>query len=361
MTARHRVWPEQPHIDISWIKHSPDVELCQDLADLGEPGPISRVIVFDAQPWTPQRRDLLEQRWLAAADRVVMVVSDQVEDLVHLLHQVDQPRTHAVVTGAVQYQPRDLRIWRYENFFRTMQQLYQDLGWPDPESRGTPADSWQFDALLGAVDGRWHRQWLFDRIQHEPGLRILCRSYCSDVPMGEAPPYFEFPAGVVASDASPVGYRDNTGHFFSSREYQYRGRPVVLSHILPWNIYARSTHSIVCETSIQPGFCFFTEKIVKPIMAQRMFVVYASPLYLTHLRELGFRTFDHIIDERYDLEPDPERRFQMAWQQVRALANSPGIEHHAAVRAVLQHNHDWFWTQDWHSIYNRAMINAVTL
>jgi hypothetical protein len=40
------------------------------------------------------------------------------------------------------------------------------------------------------------------------------------------------------------------------------------------------------------------------------------------MRELlGFKTFDGIIDESYDLEPNTIKRFEMAFEQMEWLAN----------------------------------------
>ena len=73
---------------------------------------------------------------------------------------------------------------------------------------------------------------------------------------------------------------------------------------LPYN---HSAYNIVSETQIDEE-TFITEKIWKPIIAKQIFIVHAKPFYLKNLRELGFQTFDGIIDESYDLETDSYRR-----------------------------------------------------
>lgn len=45
---------------------------------------------------------------------------------------------------------------------------------------------------------------------------------------------------------------------------------------------------------------FITEKIFKPIIARRPFIVAANANYLRGLKELGFKTFGHWWDESYD-------------------------------------------------------------
>ena len=85
-----------------------------------------------------------------------------------------------------------------------------------------------------------------------------------------------------------------------------------LSAILPDYIYNQSSHSIVCETTSYNNFSQFTEKVAKPMLAQRIFVVFCGQWYLKNLRGLGFQTFDSIIDESYDSEPDMLIRYQKA-------------------------------------------------
>lgn len=59
---------------------------------------------------------------------------------------------------------------------------------------------------------------------------------------------------------------------------------------------------IVCETNIASGTFFMTEKIFRPIYYGRLFLVIGSPDYERNLRELGFDTFDDILDKTYDTE-----------------------------------------------------------
>jgi hypothetical protein len=89
---------------------------------------------------------------------------------------------------------------------------------------------------------------------------------------------------------------------------------------VPVNIYQKTAYSLVAETNAVNSFNFYTEKIVKPILARRLFVVISGQHYLKNLRSLGFKTFDSIIDESYDEIDDNETRWRCAMEQVEWLS-----------------------------------------
>ena len=79
--------------------------------------------------------------------------------------------------------------------------------------------------------------------------------------------------------------------------------------------YARTNFSMVSEAKVQwPARSaiarFVTEKTFKPIAAQHPLIVYGTPGTLAYLHELGFETFDHVIDESYDHVTDPAARLE---------------------------------------------------
>lgn len=78
--------------------------------------------------------------------------------------------------------------------------------------------------------------------------------------------------------------------------------------------YTNSYCHIVIETHFdadQSGGSFLTEKTFKPIKHGQPFVIVGAPGTLQALKNLGYRTFDHVIDNSYDLETDNTRRWQM--------------------------------------------------
>jgi hypothetical protein len=75
-------------------------------------------------------------------------------------------------------------------------------------------------------------------------------------------------------------------------------------------------------------------------MARRLFVVFSGWKFLHNLRQLGFRTFDGIIDESYDLIEDTNERFSQAFDQVKFLCSQPQEEILKLIEPILEHNYN---------------------
>jgi len=80
--------------------------------------------------------------------------------------------------------------------------------------------------------------------------------------------------------------------------------------------YKKIGLDIVTETVFDYPYPFITEKTVRPIAAKRFFIVVGAPKTLAMLHDNGFKTFDHFIDESYDLELDPVKRFLMIEKEI---------------------------------------------
>ena len=89
--------------------------------------------------------------------------------------------------------------------------------------------------------------------------------------------------------------------------------------------------SIILETHFDAdnsNGTFLTEKTFKAIKHGHPFIIVGCVGSLAELRNQGYRTFDHVIDNRYDLETDSVQRW---------------IKIVRAIRQIQQHNmHDWF-------------------
>ena len=113
-----------------------------------------------------------------------------------------------------------------------------------------------------------------------------------------------------------------------------------VSFYIPWRIYQHTKYSVICETvSIENDF-FFSEKVMKVLYGQRVFVHLGARGFLRHLHDLGFQTFGDIIDESYDDEPNNVLRWQRACEQLQVLASLDYQQVMATVCDRLQHNHD---------------------
>jgi hypothetical protein len=73
--------------------------------------------------------------------------------------------------------------------------------------------------------------------------------------------------------------------------------------------YDHTKFSLVVE-SVEHGAPWVTEKTFKPLAYQHPFVAYGTAGILSHVRELGFETFGHVVDESYDSEKSHLVRFK---------------------------------------------------
>lgn len=98
--------------------------------------------------------------------------------------------------------------------------------------------------------------------------------------------------------------------------------------------YADSYFSIVNETTYHnvehlQGVPFLSEKIFKAIAYSHPFILVSYPNSLQYLRRLGYKTFDGLIDESYDLETNDGKRLIMIANEVNRLCklNHDELEH----------------------------------
>ena len=103
---------------------------------------------------------------------------------------------------------------------------------------------------------------------------------------------------------------------------------------------------VVSETVFYYDKLHLTEKIFKPIVSKRPFIMVAAPGNLAYLKSYGFRTFDHWIDESYDSEKDNLIRLEKIATEVEKLCNlSPADlkKMHAEMKEDLEFNFNHFY------------------
>jgi hypothetical protein len=77
------------------------------------------------------------------------------------------------------------------------------------------------------------------------------------------------------------------------------------------DVFSDAYLSIVTETFFE-GPLYFSEKIFNSMLYNHMFVYLGPPNSLAYLRSLGFKTWNHVIDESYDgIDDIAERLFAL--------------------------------------------------
>ena len=109
--------------------------------------------------------------------------------------------------------------------------------------------------------------------------------------------------------------------------------------------YADSYCNIVLETHFdadQSGGTFLTEKTFKPIKHGQPFVIVGPAGSLEQLRKLGYRTFDHAIDNTYDTINDNTARWQAVLATIQQIKRHDMKKWFADCLEDLLHNQQLF-------------------
>ena len=114
-------------------------------------------------------------------------------------------------------------------------------------------------------------------------------------------------------------------------ESYYRNNDAAVNPGEAWP-YRNTYFSIVTETQFRNDVLFVSEKIWKPIHNLHPFLVVGTPGTLSYIRQLGFRTFMPLIDERYDSVVDDEQRMQALFHAIDVLGKLDENQ----LRAVLE-------------------------
>ena len=107
--------------------------------------------------------------------------------------------------------------------------------------------------------------------------------------------------------------------------------------------HVNSYCNIVMETHFDTGSngTFLTEKTFKPIKHGQMFFVAGPAGSLQVLRDLGYRVFDSVLDNSYDLEPNATQRWQALTRSI--FFTQPDLPQlFELCRADIQHNQQLF-------------------
>lgn len=104
------------------------------------------------------------------------------------------------------------------------------------------------------------------------------------------------------------------------------------------NPYIDTYFSVITETVHDYPYSFRTEKIWKPIVMGHPWLVSSNYGFLRDIRNLGFRTFGHLIDESYDLIENSQTRINKFAATVEDLAQQDLPSFLAAAKDVCKYN-----------------------
>jgi hypothetical protein len=113
--------------------------------------------------------------------------------------------------------------------------------------------------------------------------------------------------------------------------------------------YANTQFEVVLETLFDDVRIQLTEKTLRPIACGHPFILASTPGSLQYLRNYGFRTFDGIIDESYDLVQDPVDRLvaiTTAMTEITKWSPEQQQINREKIKKIVQHNKQHFFSTE---------------
>lgn len=107
--------------------------------------------------------------------------------------------------------------------------------------------------------------------------------------------------------------------------------------------YQQDSHfSLVTETVIESGLMFLSEKTWKCIYGYHPFIIWGNPNTLKYLKSVGYKTFDFLWDESYDLEYDATKRIKKIFDTIEYICSGAIDDklYSQELIDVLIHNHN---------------------
>lgn len=256
---------------------------------------------------------------------------------VDFIRRFDRPNITYFLCGALNEPLAHSQVHYYLDWFKTTVDYYPT----GIAERITPyvPKPYAFDALLGRR--KPHRQIAWDYIQQN--LKDQCIATYID----------NHQIDFGAEDSSKwvwerEGLNLTSVPTWTVETVTYNNQPQRLSQIIPISVYNQTAYSLVAETNYDNDYVFFTEKTAKPILAKRLFILLGNRYALAQLRELGFKTFEGIIDESYDSIEAVNDRHMAALEQMRWLCARDQLTVLERIQPIVEHNANHMLTTNWH-------------
>lgn len=296
--------------------------------------------------------DRLNQTY-SVTDQIFVFCSELHQHTVNQLISLDRPGITIFACGFINYEFEHAKIYTWMDWFHTTTYFYNSVQPTLLNEKLLPQinKSKYFDILLGCR--RLHRDVIHQYVSDNQLSDKVIMTYYQrwNVDLRETDHIFE---------SEGLEFLPESNYTHSVHQVRYYGHRMNLSQVVPFVIYNDSYYSVVAETNAVNEFNFYTEKIVKPILGQRLFVAVAGQGYLQRLRSFGFKTFGDVIDESYDSEPDCSTRWKMAMDQVQFLTTQDPVEIYIKIKDVVEYNQRLMLDTDWYGNLSRQLAEVLS-
>lgn len=286
-------------------------------------------------------------------DQLYIIITELHKPAMEFIQTYDREKITFYIAGAIGFELQHAIVKEFHDWFHTSSYFYRDY-LPEIVSRFkyTDVKPHAFDILLGRKKA--HRDFVYTFAQqHLRKDDYILR-------------YFNAVDPIIYEDgehwtSEHRGVRDDgIVKRWTVETVEYYGHRMSLSQVIPMDVYNQTAYSVVAETNYDNFYSFFTEKTAKPIIGKRLFIMIAGKGYLQELRNLGFRTFNGIIDESYDTIENNQDRWQAACEQMKYLCSQDQRTVLDKVQPIVEHNFTVMMQQrDWYSEFNRDLESRI--
>lgn len=290
--------------------------------------------------------DALINDLVNCSDHVLILMSELHDRTIEIVQRHDAHKISYFICGEFNFDLAFSPVHKFYDWFTTTVHFYRNVR-PDTLNVLNPYSKkeFMFDALLGRK--KPHRDYAFDRLSK---LDNNLYTYLGDTSCNfDDPDKWLWEREGLDID-KPVEWTVD--------RLPYYGHRMSISQIIPLQIYNQTAYTLIAETNYSDHYSFYTEKTVKPILAQRLFVLLGGQRQLQNLHAIGFKTFDNIVDETYDSIADSNTRFKNAMDQVEYLLTQDQEEIFNKIKPICEHNFTHMIDTDWYNAYFKLAFTS---
>lgn len=205
----------------------------------------------------------------------------------------------------------------------------------------------------GLIARDWFRHW-----KHHPGLKIQNRSRTKR--------FLLYASGKTGSREYRKKLIDDLVDLKHEILYDWDEQKNVSSDSsaqIDVNDAVKTAVHIVAETVFDRSKIHATEKVFKPMVMRQPFIVFAGAGMLGYLRSYGFKTFESVWDESYDLEEDHEKRFYLLIKLIKQLSQLSESDFESLLvqcNEIIEHNHRHFFSEQFESVMMEELDQNLT-
>lgn len=312
--------------------------------------PLNIAFIHLPYPFKPDTQAKLDSVY-ARSDFVFVIGSELHASTLEFILKNDRPNIAYYLCGYIEQPLQHATVHQYFDWFETSRYFYRDYL---PELLGrinyVHSKESHFDILLGRKKPHRDAVYQYVKANLRQENRVLT--------------YFNEHQVDFATGTEQWIWEDRGMQFINDPKWtvdfvKYYGHSMSISQVIPIDIYNRTAYTVVAETNYDNRYSFYTEKTAKPIIARRLFIMFAGQHYLRNLRKMGFQTFGSIIDESYDSIADDQQRWAAACEQMSWLSKQDQNLILQKARPIVEHNFNIMMSTDWHLSLVRGLESKI--